>query len=315
MSIDPSNIKHPDLAERLGRENYRVRIERQTARRNPNYENGPRRIPRSLLHNSIRLFLTITGMRNRGLENFQYPQLVDHDLPIAGLPAAFDGFRILQIADLHLDLRPELLTPAILRVLAETDYDLCVNTGDFVYSHAQWPITLKHFQKVAQAIDRPHFGILGNHDQLEHVHDLENAGVRLLLNEAAPIERNGQIFWLVGVDDTHFHDAADLKRALSSVPPDAATLLLAHAPNFAEEAADSQRIGAMICGHTHGGQICLPGGRPLITHNNSPRERVSGTWKVGDMPGYTSRGTGASGVAARFHCPAEITRHTLRRAT
>lgn len=310
---DPAlTIEHPDLADRLGADNYRRRVERERSRANPNNEVGPRQHRRNRIHSLIRLILALTGMRGRGLRNFHDIRLVDHELPIAGLPPAFGGYRVLQIADLHLDMRPELLTPAVLRVLADADYDLCVNTGDYVYRHSRWAVTLEHFTQIARAIRGPHYGILGNHDLLRHAPELEATGLRLLLNQAVRLEREGQALWLVGVDDPHYFRSNDLQLALRDVPPGAATLLLAHAPNFAAEAAASERIGAMLCGHTHGGQICLPGGIPLVTHNGSPRNRIRGPWRVAGMPGYTSAGTGASGVSARFHCPPEITRHTLR---
>jgi len=311
-SEDTMPIEHPELAERLGQANYVQRLRRQRSAANPNNERGARIRRRRLIHRLIRFTLTASGMRGRGLRNFHDLHLVDHELRIADLPPAFDGYQIIQIADLHLDMRPELLTPAVLGILETTDYDLCLNTGDYVFQHDQWATTMEYFSQIAQAIDRPHYGVLGNHDLLHHAPPLEAAGIRLLLNEAAPIEHGGETLWLVGVDDPHFFISDDLERALSNVPAGAATLLLAHAPNIAEKAAASGRIGAMLCGHTHGGQICLPGGYPILTHENCPRGRIRGAWQVGAMPGYTSPGTGASGVAARFNCPPEITRHTLR---
>jgi hypothetical protein len=74
------------------------------------------------------------------------------------------------------------------------------------------------------------------------------------------------------------------------------------------------RFDAMLCGHTHGGQICLPGGIPLILNANAPRALCNGPWRYGRLQGYTSVGAGACIVDVRLNCPPEITLHTLRRA-
>ena len=90
------------------------------------------------------------------------------------------------------------------------------------------------------------------------------------------------------------------------------TILLSHSPETHREAA-ALGYDLQLSGHTHGGQICLPGGIPIL--HNAPgcrRELIAGPWREGSMLGYTSRGAGAAGVAARFFCPPEITIHTLR---
>lgn len=309
-SYTPDNA-HRELARRLGEAHYRRRLERQRLPINPNYEYGAKRQIAHMIHRAIKLMLKLTMMDRVGRRNFQNIRLVTNELPIAGLPAAFEGFVVLHVADLHLDLCPELLTPAVIRVIREADYDLCVNTGDYVARHTLLDTAQAQFAEIAREIRAPHFGVLGNHDVIEQVPGLEAAGIRLLLNEAAPIERDGQTLWLVGVDDPHYFRTDDLTRALRDVPPGATTLLLAHSPGFSEEAAASGRIRAMLCGHTHGGQICLPGGYAPISHCDQP-DRIRGAWRLGSMAGYTSPGAGASAVAARFNCPPEITRHILR---
>src|SRR6478736_13502 len=71
-------------------------------------------------------------------------------------------------------------------------------------------------------------------------------------------------------------------------------------------------ILVLLSGHTHGGQICLPGGIPITLDSVLPRHMGSGTWKYRNMIGYTSVGAGSSIVSARFNCPPEITVHRLR---
>jgi predicted MPP superfamily phosphohydrolase len=115
---------------------------------------------------------------------------------------------------------------------------------------------------------------------------------------------------LAGVDDPHFYKCHDLQKALSAVAPDQFVIMLSHSPEIASEAS---RCGVdfFLCGHTHGGQICLPGGIPIFANTSCNRRYVSGSWDCGAMQGYTSRGTGFSCAAARFFCPPEITLHTL----
>jgi predicted MPP superfamily phosphohydrolase len=139
---------------------------------------------------------------------------------------------------------------------------------------------------------------------------LEALGWRVLLNEAAPWRRGGAELWIAGVDDDHTYHAADIARARAAVPRDACALLLSHTPATYHAAAAAGFAG-ILSGHTHGGQICLPGGLALYC-SDTPRWLLRGPWAYRGLSGYTSRGAGASNVAARFFCPPEITRHTLQ---
>ena len=99
--------------------------------------------------------------------------------------------------------------------------------------------------------------------------------------------------------------------ATAGLNGDGFRLALSHSPEFmrrlARNAADM-----MISGHTHGGQICLPNGSPIVTGASVPRHCVKGRWQYHTLTGYTSRGVGASGVPVRFNCPGEITLLTLK---
>ncbi len=150
--------------------------------------------------------------------------------------------------------------------------------------------------------------VLGNHDFIEMVPGLEAMGIRILLNEAVPIRRNGEVIWIAGVDDPHFYEAHNLKKTFQEVPRREFKVLLAHSPELVEDAANFM-VDYYLCGHTHGGQICLPRGIPVITNATCSRKYVSGPWKYQKMAGYTSRGTGSSGLTVRFFCPPEITLH------
>jgi predicted MPP superfamily phosphohydrolase len=140
--------------------------------------------------------------------------------------------------------------------------------------------------------------------------DFEEAGLIMLINDSWPIDRNGERIWVVGVDDPHFYKMADTKQAFRDVPGQAFTIFLAHSPEAYKEAARCQ-AQLYLCGHTHGGQICLPERGPLLTNSKAPRFTAAGSWQHQKMTGYTSRGAGPSGIPLRFNCPGEISLITL----
>ena len=115
------------------------------------------------------------------------------------------------------------------------------------------------------------------------------------------------------VDDPHYFAADNLEKAYEGIPDDAVSLLLSHSPEIYRHAA-YVGFDFMMCGHTHGGQICLPGSIPLSLNSSAPRFTGAGSWNFDLMQGYTSVGTGSSVVPARFNCPPEITLHTLSTA-
>ena len=91
--------------------------------------------------------------------------------------------------------------------------------------------------------------------------------------------------------------------------------MMVHTPDLAEAAA---RLGCALylCGHTHGGQICLPGGRPIVQHLHKERGLGRGLWRRRQMIGYTSLGAGVAGsLPLRLFAPPEITLFRLRRAS
>jgi hypothetical protein len=141
---------------------------------------------------------------------------------------------------------------------------------------------------------------------------LEAMGVRCLVNEAVTLQREGARIHLAGVDDAHFYRMDNLDRALADVPWEAFTILLSHTPELWRQAAHSA-VDLMLSGHTHGGQICLPGGVPVFLSAKLPRRLGRGPWRHHGLVGYTSVGCGACVVPVRFNCPPEITLHVLER--
>ena len=154
------------------------------------------------------------------------------------------------------------------------------------------------------------YGVLGNHDTIKMVPGLERIGIRLLLNEAVEIERGNERVHLAGVDDAHYFRVDNIEKAASGVPIEEFSILLSHTPEVFRQAAHAG-FDLMLSGHTHAGQICLPGGVPMKLNAAMPRRYGVGKWMHGAMHGYTSAGVGTSIVPARFNCPPEITLHRL----
>jgi len=127
-----------------------------------------------------------------------------------------------------------------------------------------------------------------------------------------PFERGGAQLWIVGVDDAHDYETADVERAMRDIPSGEVAVLLAHSPDVYPEAA-RKGVSLMLCGHTHGGQLCLPGGIMVMTNSRCGRRFCRGSWRHEGLVGYTSCGTGSSGLAARLNCPTEIVVHRLER--
>ncbi len=264
------------------------------------------------VHALLRGLLRLTLLHERGRRNALQLQVTRNELCLDGLPAAFDGFTILHLTDLHLDIN-DAIPDAVAERLHGLDYDLCVITGDFrARTYGPWDRALDATRRVRDVLRDPVYAVLGNHDSIEMVPGLEAMGIRVLLNESVALERQGQRIWLAGIDDPHYYEAHNLEKAAADIPDGATSILLSHSPEPYRHAA---HVGfdAFLCGHTHGGQICLPGGFPLMLNARAPRAVCNGPWRCHGMDGYTSRGTGVSVVDVRFNCPPEMTLHTLRR--
>ena len=229
------------------------------------------------------------------------------------LPAAWDGFRILQLSDIHAGAFPAL-GAKVAENIRDLKVDACVLTGDYFFAR-RTPTTEVYaaMEGILGAVDARHgvVGVLGHHDTIETVDLLESLGVKMLLNDVWEIENNGASLCFVGLDDPHYYGCDDLPGAVKKATADAPKILLVHSPELAQGAAE-HGIDLYLCGHTHAGQVCLPGIGPLVLNANCPHRYKKGLWQNGAMVGYTSRGVGTSGVAVRFNCPPEITVFELR---
>ncbi len=261
-------------------------------------------------HSLIRYGLIFSGMYWRARNNARRIQLVQNRVFMAQLPDEFIGLRILHLSDLHLDLDSGI-TAAILEKVRPLHYDLCVLTGDYrAKTFGNISSTMEALSELVSLLHAPIYGILGNHDSIRMVPGMEEMGIRMLLNESIPIIRNNSTIYLSGIDDAHYFRVEDFSTTTKTIPDNSVSILLSHTPEIYIQAANSG-FDLMLCGHTHGGQICLPWRIPIILDARCPRYLGRGMWQYREMQGYTSVGAGCSIVPARINCPPEITMHTL----
>jgi len=267
-----------------------------------------------LSHVAICAVLMATGLYRRGIRNAAKVVIRDNRIESPHLPKIFDGFTILQLSDLHVEMSEAAIKCAV-KLIGEARYDICVLTGDCRgATYGPYDTTLAGVARVRAGLKGPTYGVLGNHDTICMVPGLEAMGIRMLLNESDFIERGGEHLYLGGIDDAHFYGMDNIDKAASAIPRDEFSILISHTPEVYRQAAYSG-FNLLLSGHTHGGQICLPGGIPITLVSVLPRSMGAGAWKYHDMIGYTSVGTGSSVVPVRFNCPPEITLHHLHVAS
>jgi predicted MPP superfamily phosphohydrolase len=262
-----------------------------------------------------------TYSATRGRHVFQITELT---VPIRNLPDAFQNFRFVQISDLHCAEYTEawFLEEMVAQVNALRP-ELVLITGDFI-SHGplSYPYAWRHAgicAEILTGLKAPQrFGILGNHDVVvgagHVIAPLEAHGTPILVDSYFPLERGSDHLWLCGSDDAGVN-RPDLNLA---IPPytDAPVIFMCHEPDFADHVIHHPRFPAidlMLSGHTHGGQIRIPGVGPLILPPMG-QKYVQGNFQFGHMRLYVNRGLGTVGMPFRFNCPAEITHITLVRA-
>jgi uncharacterized protein len=266
------------------------------------------------IHSMIRTALKLSGLYWRGCRNAERVQVRRNEIRLAGLPPLFDGFTILQISDPHVDMNPGAMQ-RVTSLVQGLKYDICVLTGDYRGKAAgPFEAALADLARVRSYLQDPVYGLLGNHDTIRMVPGLEEMGIRMLLNESQTILRGDQRIHLAGIDDAHYYRADNIQKAAAHIPQDEFSILLSHTPEIYRQAAHAD-FNLLLSGHTHGGQVCLPGSIPFTLDSVLPRRLGSGPWKYHTMTGYTSVGAGSSIVAVRFNCPPEITLHCLQRAS
>jgi uncharacterized protein len=236
-------------------------------------------------------------------------------LKLPNLHANFNGFRLVQISDIHLDgwMNRKRLED-IIHMVNEQQPDLVAITGDFI-SHP----TSQHEADLAAALSqvKARFGaaaVLGNHDHWTDPQMVRRAlkagSIRDLSNRFMTLERDGAQLHIAGVDDVVEQlDRLDL--VLESLPETGSAILLAHEPDYADTSAASGRFDLQLSGHSHGGQVVLPViGAPILPPLG--KRYPSGLYQVGEMYQYTNRGLGMTGLHLRLNCDPEVTVITLK---
>jgi len=252
------------------------------------------------------------GQYERGWRNATRIVLRDVELRFDRLPRAFDGFSVLHITDPHLDGQPGI-EDRIVELCRGREFDLCVLTGDYrTELHGPIRAVMASLEKVVRGIRSKEgfLGVLGNHDDCHMVAPMEEMGIRMLINESVVLTRGGDRLRVLGTDDVHYYYTDQSLHALEAARDDF-SIALVHSPELFDAAAEAG-VALYLCGHTHGGQVCLPGGIPIITHLNRGRRFVRGVWQHQGMRGVTHCGTGTSGIPVRFNTRGEILVHHLR---
>lgn len=255
-------------------------------------------------------------------------EVVRREIFLQGLPSAFNGMRVAQLSDIHLD---EYTEPFLLRhsidVINHMQPDVVLLTGDYIsYEIAPRNYAIRAAWHCAEMLNQLHcpqrYAILGNHDVMLGEKEVTEALVAnkiiVLNNSYLPLERGGRRIWLAGLDDPVCGETdpdAAIPGAIRNKPNEP-VILMCHAPDYADillSHESGRAVSLMLSGHTHGGQVRLP----LVGALDLPpggRKYVEGLFRLGAMQLYVNRGIGTIGVPFRFDCPPEITQITFRSA-
>ena len=251
------------------------------------------------------------------------PRIIRQEFFLPRWPERLNGFTVAMLSDFHYDpyfsIHP---LHAAIAMVNRLHPDLIALTGDFVSVPLVGDETKAAFAaepcaRLLRQMTAPHglWAVMGNHDDAtdaEHVtHALQAENIRVLANQSEPIEQDGSRFWLAGVNDV-ISGTADLSKTMHGVPVGEPVILLAHEPDFADEASQYP-IDLQLSGHSHGGQIRIPFLPPLYLPELA-KKYVWGTYHVGPLTLHTSAGLGTIGIPMRLNCPPEVTVLTLRRS-
>ncbi|HSY85355.1 MAG TPA: metallophosphoesterase, partial [Verrucomicrobiae bacterium] len=221
------------LEQRLGRLHARQRLGIEREFEGKVFSRGRRFFHIENLYSAstlIRTVLKATGLYARGRRNADRVRLRENPLSFADLPPAFDGFRILHLSDLHV----EMSAPAMERaaaLAASISYDIAVLTGDYrAATYGAYDTTLEGLARLRPHLKGPVYGVLGNHDSIRMVPGMEAMGIRMLLNESETIRRDDQAIHLAGIDDAGFYGVDNIQKAGEEIPHGGFAILLSHTP-------------------------------------------------------------------------------------
>lgn len=309
-------FKNINPETRKGWRATRVKLEKQVVEnRIRSSMFGYKKWPKATYLHAIKSIVRFFGLYPRGMQNARNFKITKADFNFPDLPSSFEGYTILHLSDLHIGEFDDL--PAMIgEKFSELNPDLVVMTGDFqTFATPSEKQTADLISLLAAKIDSQDgwLAVLGNHDSHEMLDALEAINVRVLANETVGIFRGADQLLFVGADDVFAFYTPDAIEALQN-NHQGFRIALVHTVDLASVAAKSG-YSLYLSGHTHGGQMCLPGGQALLTGLDSHRQLASGQWKLDALQGYTSRGLGHGVVPLRFNCPGEATLIRLKTTT
>lgn len=234
----------------------------------------------------------------KNMHKIKHNEIIFH---FHNLPKKFHNFSILHISDPHFNADSKL-TDTICNIVATTQCDLTVLTGDYQFGYGVHPPkSIEGILKVADASSSqlPVLAVLGNHDQTDIIEHCENERINFLTNQLVSVQRDDEEIFIYGIDETLLPNRFNKN-------DDHFGICLGHSVEYAKSIAQ-QGWDLMLGGHSHGGQICLPFGIPIFLSVKFNRHIAIGQWNDFGMQGYTSKGCGTSGLPWRFNCNAEIT--------
>ena len=272
-------------------------------------------------------FLKVSGLAAAGgllglssftkLRNEANDPVIDRvEIPIRGLHPGLEGFTIVQIADIHLHPFTHLdVVEKAIDLANSLQPDLTVLVGDYIWRDVE---SIFMLAPALARLNAKHgvYWIIGNHDIWEGADIVKagfaSAGIPLLLNQGVPISSGKGTLFLAGLDDG-WSGHADLDLALENAPKDAPVIMLLHEPDLADQYAEDGRVALQLAGHSHAGQVRIPGYGAIILPYLG-RKYDMGLYKVQDMWLYTNRGLGVISVPYRINCPPEVTQIVLVQA-
>ena len=243
-------------------------------------------------------------------------EIVEQTIPLRGLGGGFEGFRVVQLSDLHagqwIDRAQLQRTFELARDLSP---DLVVITGDFLTRGTDFIEAAEDLTSTISILSGavPVLAVRGNHDHGRRESTLSEVfaqtGITELENSFQTIHRGGDILHFAGIDSVSTGHQG-LGKVVDEAPTDAPVILLAHEPDMADFSAPTERFVLQVSGHSHGGQINLPYIRSL-TLPWMGEKYPAGLYQVGNMLQYTNRGIGMTHLPFRMNCRPEITVHTF----
>ena len=212
---------------------------------------------------------------------------------------------------MHPHTQIELVEKAV-QTVNELTPDLILLTGDYVLAKAE---TIFDLAPALARMDARYgiYGILGNHDLWTNAKvvqkGLEDVGIPVLINNGLSLDIEGSSLFLAGLDDG-WSGHPNLDTALERCPTNASAIVMMHEPDFVDTIAQDTRVSLQLSGHTHGGQVRVPGIGPVALPKFGRKYDI-GLHQVGQTMMYVNRGLGVIGPPVRFRCRPEITELTL----